>query len=80
MFKCAKLSQDLSSQNLVLSVVLDSKYNAHSFLQPKKRSNFDDAGLLSTAWTRIFCHKSKRLTLFQADAQNKALEGEHTPH
>ena len=28
----------------------------------------------------MFCHKWKELTIFQADAQYKALEGEHTPH
>ena len=28
----------------------------------------------------VFFHKWKELTLFQADAQYKALEGEHTPH
>ena len=28
----------------------------------------------------MFGHKWKELTLFQADAQYKALEGEHTPH
>ena len=28
----------------------------------------------------MFCHKWKELTLFQADTENKALEGEHTPH
>ena len=27
---------------------------------------------------QMFCHKWKELTLFQADAQYKALEGEHT--
>ena len=55
---------------------------------PKKKntkqqqpSNFDvDAGLLSIVWTLMFCHKWKELTVFQADAQYKALEGEHTPH
>ena len=28
----------------------------------------------------MFCHKWQELTLCQADAQYKALEGEHTPH
>ena len=28
----------------------------------------------------MFCHKWKELTLFQADAQYKALEGKHTPN
>ena len=60
---------------------MDSECNAYSFLQPKKnkkRSNFDvDAGLFSTALTSMFCHKWKALALFQADAQYKALEGEH---
>ena len=28
----------------------------------------------------MFCHKWKEFTPFQADAQYKALEGEHTPH
>ena len=52
-----------------------------SYNQKKKSSNFDvDAGLLSTAWTQMFCRKWKELTLFQANAQYKALEGEHTPH
>ena len=47
----------------------------------EKSSNFDvDTELPSTAWTQIFCHKWKEVTLFQADAQYKALEGEHTPH
>ena len=27
----------------------------------------------------MLCHKWKELTLFQADAQYKAVEGEHTP-
>ena len=62
---------------------MDSKCDAHSFLQQQqqKSSNFDvDAGLLSTAWTYMYCHKWKELTLSQADAQCKALEDEHTPH
>ena len=28
----------------------------------------------------MFCQKLKELTLFQADAQYKTLEGEYTPH
>ena len=46
-----------------------------------KSSNFDvDTELISIAWTKMFGHKWKELTLFKADAQYKALEGEHTPH
>ena len=64
---------------------MDSKCNAHSLSQPlpfsPKSGNFDvNAGLLSTTWTYMFCHKWKEFTRFQADAQCKVLEGEHTPH
>ena len=52
MFKGAKVSQDLSETKSGVQY-LDSKCNAHSFLQlKKKKSNFDvDASLLSTAGT-----------------------------
>ena len=82
MFKAAKLSQHLSVTKSyfecsiwTVSVMHTASYNR------KKRSNFDvDAGLLSTEWTYMFCHKWKELTLFQAETQCKALVGEHTPH
>ena len=82
MFKGAKLSQDSSVTKSyfecsiwILNVMRTASYNQ------RKSSNLDvDPGLLSTAWILMFCHKRKELTLFQADTQYKALEGEHTPH
>ena len=71
MFKGAKLSRDLSVTKSyfecsiqILSVMHTASYNQ------KKFSNFDvDTCLLPTAWTYMFCHKRKELTLSQADAQ-----------
>ena len=82
MFKAAKLSQDLSvtkscfeCSSWILSVMRTASNNW------EKSSNFDvDTELLSTAWTQIFCHKWKEVTLFPADTGYKALEGEHTSH
>ena len=81
MFKGAKLSQDLSvtKSYFECSVWILNVMHTASYNRKNKISNFDvDAGLLSTTWTLMFCHKWKELTLFQADAQHKALEGEHT--
>ena len=83
MFKSAKLSQDLSvtKSYFECSIWILRVMHTASYTRKKKRSNFDvDAGLLSTEWTYMFCHKWKELTLFQADAQYNALEGEHIPH
>ena len=82
MFKGVKLSQVLSVTKScfkcsiwILNVMHTASYNR------KKASNFDvDAGLVSTARTQMFCFKWNELTLFQGDAQYKALEREHTPH
>ena len=85
MFKGAKFSQDLSVTKShfecsiwILSVMHRASYNINN----NKNSHFDvDAGLLSTAWTYMFCRKWKELALFfRLTLQYKALEGELIPH
>ena len=71
MFKGAKLSQYLSVTKpyFECSIWILNLCNAHSFLQPKKKQLF-------WCWYRfafyciklMFCHKWKKLTIFQADA------------
>ena len=84
MFKGAKLSQGFGCNKILFLVqYLDYKCNVHSFLQSKNKQKTVILMLMQVCFLlhghKCFGHKWKELTLFQADTQNKALEGEHTP-
>ena len=82
MFKCAKLSQDLSVTKSYFECsvwILCVKYTT-SYNQKKAIISMLMQVCFLLHGHKCFCHKRKELTLFQADAQYKALEGEHTPH
>ena len=82
MFKGAKLSRDLGviksyfgCSIWILSIMHTASYN---------RKKAVILMLIQVCFLlhghKYFCHKWKELALLQADAQCKALEGEHTPH
>ena len=81
MFKSAKLPQDWSVTQpyfecdiWILSVMRTASYNQKTLVI---LTLIQFCFLLHR---RNFCHKGRELTLFQADAQYKALEGEYTLH
>ena len=81
MFKGAKLSQDLSvtKSYFECSIWILSVMHTASYNQKKEK-----AVIVILMQVCFLLHGQKcfvtKLTLFQADAQYKALEGEHTPH
>ena len=77
MFKGAKLSQDLS--------VTKSCFECSIWIVSVMHTTGEKVVILMLIQNcfllhEMFCHEWKELALFQAAAQYKALEDEHTPH